>query len=322
MIRAPAAVAKNTSTAACKRHRWRTHLSVARAGFLASLDSPMKSLVLSILILSTFTAFAVEIKTGDSVSQARLELGAPRGDARAGDREILYYDRGEIEARHGVLIRVSLRSADEQAVFESKRSAEAVRVREEKEIREARLNLEGSALKTRKLADPGFLSSPLSYQVAFWEDFSRQYPNVASAEQVLEVRARLASESDEKRRQAEQARRLADLEARLAAAEDEARINRSYGYERFSFGPGYSSFGRSASYRFPRDYCPAPVPVKSVTRMYEYPLPYATSPGMAPLQPAYRKDFSAGVVESVVSPSGNMESAPHSSPTSPKYRRF
>lgn len=242
--------------------------------------------ILPLLLLS---ANAEKVKAGDSMNDVRRSLGVPRGEARVGDRELFYYDRGEIEAKAGIVTRVSLRSEQEQSALEAQRAAEAARLRENREIRQAQLNAEGEEIKARKLADPSFRTSPVSYQAAFWEDFSRRYPTVASAELLLEARVLLAREREEKRKQLEQSQRIADLEARIAAAENEVRLNHRAEGERWGDMRGYLFYANYPSQRT-RDYCPSPGRVKSVTRFYEFPLPYATSPGMPPLQPVYRKD--------------------------------
>jgi len=277
---------------------------------------PWVSLVLPVLLLS---ANAGEVKPGDAMIDVRLNLGAPRGEAHVGDREIFYYDRGEIEARAGIVTHTSLRSEAEQAALETKRSLEATRLREEREIRQARLNAEGEELKARKLADASFRTSPLSYQVAFWEDFSRRYPTVASAEPLLEARIRLAGETEDKRKQLEQAQHLAELEARVTAAENDARENRLFDQQRLGAVRGYSPYLSYSSYRGSRDYCPRPEPLKSVTRLYEYPVPYATSPGMPPVQPVYRKETTGSTIGLSIFEDTPLENRPQYSPS---YRRF
>jgi hypothetical protein len=246
----------------------------------------MKAIPLTILLLLPLSSVAVaEVKVGEPLADVRATLGIPRGQMLVGEREFFYYDRGEVEARSGVVTRVSLRSAEEQAVLESRRSADVLRVREEQEIRRARLSSEGEALKVHKLTDPAFQASPLSYQVAFWEDFSRRYSDVPCAELLNETRVRLAVQKTEAQTQNEQARRLAELEARVAAAESEVRSVTTSASADVAFVRSYYP-----SYRGQRDYYRAPNPVKIETRMYEFPLPYATSPGMPLMQPTYRKD--------------------------------
>lgn len=238
--------------------------------------------LLPLLSLSA-TVVCAEIKPGDSPAEVRAALGVPRGQTALAGREILYYDRGQVEIRAGVVTRVSLRSDAEQADFEARRAAEAIRVRDEQDIRRAKLTVEGEKLKALKLADASFQNLPLSYQVAFWQDFSRSYPDVASAEVLSEARLKLATEMEETRRNEDLAARLAVLEERVAGEETAVSLvaessnrfyPRNYYYHDSSF----------------RDYERKQPSLRYETHLYEYPLPYATSPGMPPRQPVYRKD--------------------------------
>lgn len=190
----------------------------------------MKIVSLVLLVFAPLVLPAGEVRPGDTLDEVRATLGTPRGQLLAGGRYLLYYERGEIELRAGVVTRVALLSVDDHAAREARRAAEAVRVREEQEIRRARLSAEGEALKARRLADPAFQAAPPNYQVAFWADFSRRYSDVPSEEQLTAARQRLAEQWDARRVQAEQADRLAELEARLIAAEAraDASDNRSY----------------------------------------------------------------------------------------------
>lgn len=240
----------------------------------------MNTACLGILLLfAPLTWAAADVTVGDSSESVRSNLGVPRGTLRVGDRDILYYDRGEVELGSGVVTRVSLRSEDEQAALEAKRAAEARRVREEREILRARLIAEGRELKARKLADLSFQSAPLDYQVAFWEDFSRRYADVPSGEQLQVARARLTEQATERQAKSEQIRRLAELEARVAEAEARSEAMADRPVRRFYY-PYHPPHGPSYPINF------APVEY----RWFESPLPYATSPGMPPLEPVYRKD--------------------------------
>jgi hypothetical protein len=240
----------------------------------------MKAIAFTLLLALPLALIAAEVKPGDTPAEVRAALGPPRGQLQMGGRELFYYDRGEVELRSGVVTRVALRSVEEQAALEARRVAEAVRVREEQEIRRARLSAEGDALKARKLSDPSFLAAPLGYQVAFWEDFSRRYSDVPSAEQLNMARARLAEQVAEGRARAVQDQRLAELEARVAEAEARtAEANTGAVY-----AGGYYPY-----YHGSRDYHPFSLG-RIEYRFYDSPLPYATSPGMPPRQPAYRQE--------------------------------
>ena len=216
----------------------------------------MKALPLVLLLSLPLALPAAEVQLGDSFSDVRTALGAPRGQARAGNRLLLYYDRGEVQLQSGAVTRVALLSPADFTALQTRRDAEAVRVREENEIRTARLGAEGEALKARKLADPSFQAAPVAYQVAFWEDFSRRYPGVSSSEQLTIARMRLNEQLEEKRTRARQDERLAELEARVSEAEArpaEARYADYYPghYPSSSYG---RSYGQSANALWPAEY--------------------------------------------------------------------
>jgi len=213
----------------------------------------MKTLPYAWLMLLPLVAFGASgLRPGDSAEKVRAELGLPRGQVWSGDRDLYYFDRGQVELRSGVVTRVALRSAEEQAALENKRSAEAARVREDQEIRRARLLAEGESLKAQKLSDPAFLASPVSYQLTFWEDFSRRYTEVPSAEQLNLARIRRAEQVAEARAQGQQAERLAELEARVAAAEARAANARDRGdYGSFYFPVSYSRRSRDYNWHGP-----------------------------------------------------------------------
>lgn len=173
----------------------------------------MKTWPLMFLVLLPLTVFAGAVKNGDRIDTVLTALGGPRGRAQIGSRELLCFDRGEVELISGVVTRVALRSAEAQAAFETKRTAEALRLREEQEIRLDRLTAEGEALKISKLADKLFQSAPAREQVEFWRNFASRYSAVPCTEQLYLARARLYEQE-----QAEESRRLAELETNESSA--------------------------------------------------------------------------------------------------------
>ena len=252
----------------------------------------MKTISLLVLVVLPLALFATDVKRGDSISDVQAELGAPRGQLVLGGRALYYYDRGEIEVRSGVVTRVALRSIAEQEAFENRRAAEASRVRDEQNIRNAKLTVEGEALKARKLADSAFLAAPLDYQVAFWEDFSRRFANVPCADNLRVARTQLAANVAEAQARADQSQRLAELEYRVAAAETQARESRSSDF----FPVSYGSFSnRTEDYRGRYPYGRNQSTTLSYSyRLYDSPMPYATSPGMPQLQPIIRYESNPG----------------------------
>lgn len=192
-----------------------------------------------ILVLSLPLAMgAREVAVGDSAVQVRETMGAPRGHLQLGERDVLYFDRGEVELNGGRVTRVGLRSLEEQTSFESKQAASVARA---DEIRN-RVMEEGRALLAGKLSDPVFRATPYSYQVSFWENFSQRYPSVSAAEPLLIARARLAEQAakvEADRARAEQAQRIADLAERAARAD--ARARNDYVYPFYPVYRDYSS---------------------------------------------------------------------------------
>jgi len=176
---------------------------------------------------------AAEVRIGDSVDDVRASLGAPRGQLTVGGRQILHFDRGEVELQGGAVTRVALVTPAEFQAREARRAAEAARLGEET----ARRNAEGEAVKARRLADPSFLAAPLTYQLEVWRNFAVRYPGVSVAEQFAVLRMRLAEQIAERQ---SQETRLAELEERVNQAEaraDEADSRHyyfgAYGYDDF-----------------------------------------------------------------------------------------
>ncbi len=177
----------------------------------------MKAPLLSLaLVLSTGSILtAAEVQRGASLEEVRATLGVPRGQLHVAGRQVLYYERGEVELQNGRLTRVALRSAEEHVLLVTREE----RLRGEREIRRAQLRAEGAALRERKLADPAFQAAPVAYQVAFWEDFARRYPEVSCVEPLTIARLRFNEQIEARRQREEQANRLTEMEERVAAAE-------------------------------------------------------------------------------------------------------
>ena len=242
----------------------------------------MKAVHFVFLLSLPLALAAAEVKTGDSLNDVRATLGAPRGQLKIGDRQILHYDRGEIELQSGSVTRVALLSVGDYTALEAKRAADAVRINEEN----VRLDAQGEELKARKLADSAFAASPLTYQLAFWQDFSRRYPGVPVTEQLTVAHMRVAEQFNAQHAQEE---RLAELEARVTDAEARADAADAKAY-RFASYVGSGDYGYSSGYgyyggdRYRRSQSVLPVSY----RYYTSPQPYATSPGTPRTPPTYR----------------------------------
>jgi hypothetical protein len=190
-------------------------------------------LIAACVLSATPFATAAEVQPGDSLADVRNALGAPRGQVKVDDRQVLYYERGEIELQADTVTRVALRSPEEQVAIDAREE----RNRGERESRLNQLLVEGAALRDRKLADAHFQNAPLLYQVSYWENFTRSYPGVSVVEPLTIARLRLNEQLTAQRVNDEQAARIADLEDRLAQTEGDSYYP-SYGY-------GYGYYGRS-----------------------------------------------------------------------------
>jgi hypothetical protein len=191
----------------------------------------MKPQVLLAVVLSAAPFGIADVSVGDSLAQVQAALGRPTGQMRVGDRQRLYFERGSVELVGSRVTQVSLRTPAEQAAMDAREE----RLRAEHETRRAGLVAEGTALRDRKLADATFSASPVAYQVAFWEDFARRYPGVPCVEPLTIARLKLGEQLEEKARKAEDARRIADLEERLAAAEQPREYYRIRSYPRYGY---------------------------------------------------------------------------------------
>ncbi len=232
----------------------------------------MKATPLALLLILPLAGFATEVKPGATVDEVRATLGVPRGQVQTGARNVLYYDRGEVELTAGTVTRVSLLDDKAYALREARRAAIAERVREENASRTAA----GEALKARLLASAAFEKAPLGYQVAYWEDFSRRYPGVSCAEELTVARMRLAVQLEEDRvRAGQEEARVAEMEARAEA--DESRAARMAYYGGYPTQTRYHAYRGSAPSIFPIEY-----------KFFGYEIPVAASPGSLIGNPNYR----------------------------------
>jgi hypothetical protein len=202
----------------------------------------MKASALTLILVATAAPFAVadEVAPGDTMAEVKATLGTPKGQVQRDSRRILYYERGSVEMVSGRVTTVSLRSSEEQAALTAREEKQRV----EREVVRARLAAEGVALRDRKLADNGFQSAPLAYQVSFWENFARSYPGVSCAEPLMIARMRFNEQLEDRRRREDEADRRAEREERLAAAE---RENTFYPIRSYVSYRGHYHHSRSTS---------------------------------------------------------------------------
>jgi hypothetical protein len=207
--------------------------------------------LLTLTLVATPLAFASSVIPGVSLADVRGALGRPSGVMQVGERHLLYYPHGLVELENDRVTRVELRTPEEQADLELRET----RRRAERDERRMTLNAEGTALRDRKLAEATFAAAPAAYQVAFWEDFARRYPEVSCVEPLTIARLKLGEEIEKKAREREDAMRIAELEARLADAEEDRyyRVNYHRGYRGY-----YNEF---ALWPVKYTYYDAPLPV-------------------------------------------------------------
>lgn len=172
-------------------------------------------------MLTTFgviTTPAEEIKLGDTTATVLRELGKPQGRITSGIHEVYLYDRGKVELKSGLVTSVELISAE---------AAVARRIAQEKHLQEAgqrareaqeRRQVEGNRIFSERLADTAFRAQSAGEQLAYWELFQQQYPEI----DIGAVSATLTRQYQAEMEQARVREQLADLQQRTAAAEARA----------------------------------------------------------------------------------------------------
>lgn len=185
----------------------------------------------SCLLLVPALLAAVEVEPGSPAADVYATYGAPRGKANIGDRQLLYYERGEIELQAGKVTRVAFLSDEDYATREARRAAA--------DARAEALLAEGEAVKQQKLTDLGFQKSSPSAQLAFWQDFARRYPGVSCSEQLAQARDLVRAQAEQERFRADQERLMVEAEMRRA---NQPTV---YGYDPYAYGYGYGyGYGR------------------------------------------------------------------------------
>ncbi len=218
------------------------------------MKSMAHSLAMVVAVVSSLAAAEVEV--GATLDEVRAALGTPKGQAVAGDRQVIYYERGDIELREGRVIRVGLRSAEEHAAHVEREE----RMRVEREASRAELLAEGTAVRDRKLADVSFQAAPVAFQVAYWENFARSYPGVPVMEPLTVARMRLNEELEEKLRRNEEIARLAELEEG-SEGEERVTVYRHVGYPRRRGSHGHHPHQPFALGPVTYEFFDAPLPV-------------------------------------------------------------
>ena len=184
------------------------------------------------------------VRAGDSMQTVIDILGRPQGVIEMGEKQVLFFDRGEIVLRGGTVVKVDILTAEahqqdrvekERARQESERMAE---IRRQQRIER------GEIQKRKKLSDPLFLSAAAGDRLRYWSKFQRNYPEVDISAEFNEAQSKYKAELE----RIEQGRRIAELEERVRRAEERARSSdRDRPYYRFP--TYYGGYSRGYSYR-------------------------------------------------------------------------
>lgn len=266
----------------------------------------MKIPAVLLLFATPMLASAVEVHPGDSLAEVRSTLGAPHGQAQVGGKLVLFYDTGQVQLMDDRVTRSDFLSPDELAA----QRAEDARLA----LLQAQHMAEGEALKAKKLADPTFTSAPLSYQLEFWQDFRRQYPEVSCDDEYKLALARRQEQLDTE----EHAQQIADLGVRVADTEDQAaqaeRDAQQARYGGFFSWPLFIGFGTARHGRF-REHghqreCDHRAPGKKTVFASPFPLPKIYAPPVPrfnnPAFPALKSPGSFALANSFSSTPAHM----------------
>lgn len=216
---------------------------------IAMKNSWTTRLLLSIsIIIPLGTVSAEELQPGDSIDKIKEELGRPNGVISLKNKQILFFDRGEVTLVDGKATSLDILSEDEAAkeLEKKKQKREKAAQLVEERIRN-RVN-KGLALKEDKLTSPDFLASSNYSRLQFWRDFQRKYPEVDISS---ELTSTLKERAKELEQQAEE-QRVAQLEARVQVAEYRARRAERIAYHNRSRNPLFPFAGPGHFFGQPR----------------------------------------------------------------------
>lgn len=170
------------------------------------------------LLPGFLTAGAANIKPGQSSQQAISILGDPIGTLELGNKTILIYPQGDLTLRDDKVSNIDLMTDAQFAAEQERKHLE----REEWLMKQEKLAAdrfkEGSQLKSDKLQSGTFAALPAKQRVDYWRSFQMRYPEVDVTEELT------AALEDRQTELAEEQtlRRIAELEARVARAEQAA----------------------------------------------------------------------------------------------------
>ena len=191
------------------------------------------------------------VELGDSEEKVLAELGKPTARVAAGGAVLLTFPRGTVRIANGGVTAIELvssgehqrRVADEAARREAAALAETERNRARKE--------EGERIRAERETDAAFQALPPRQRVAFWRQFMSRFPGVPPGSDYTAAALQIQAEDEAGRKAAAEEKRLRDLEARVARAEDRAaeaerklerqerriRSGRYYGFPYYYYTP-------------------------------------------------------------------------------------
>ena len=215
-------------------------------------------------------AVAEDVVLGDSRDQVIATLGLPRGQFVYDDTEMLFYDRGRVELKDGLVLEVRLVSEEEVARLNRERELAEEEAHRAYLERLMRNRAEGLAVKQQMLTRPSYVQASPLERVEKWKDFMARYPQVDVQAEVetalrdLDLDTAVRTAEATQRRVARLENRLAEAEDRAVRAEDEARRSRETRNNSVYLGYGYGY--PSPTYTTYRPYRPAAAYCRPVTK--------------------------------------------------------
>jgi len=186
--------------------------------------------LLSLPLVSCECSAEAAVQHGDTYDMVLELLGQPEGYMVMEDTTWLNFDRGMVKLINNRVVEASLISPEEARLRKAQEQAERDRIQRIWAEQNARRLAEGRALKQAKLNDPVFLASPASFQVSYWREFQRYYPEIPVNEEYSIALARNESEQQQMLRFREQEQRIRELENRVQVAESRAERARAQNY--------------------------------------------------------------------------------------------
>ena len=187
----------------------------------------------------------MELQKGDTAERIKEVLGRPNGVILLKNKQILFFDRGEVTLVDGIATHLDILNEEEALAEQEKKEQRRERAARLVEERIRNRVAEGLSIKEDKLTNADFLASSAYTRLEFWRNFRRMYPEVEISDQLT---ATIKERSQELEQQADE-QRVAQLEARVQVAENRARRAERRSYSRYHSFYNYArpSFG----YRYP-----------------------------------------------------------------------